>query len=112
MTILYEDAVSEQLPATDTTIYTCPATAKTAHIIFANATNEDAANTTVTVNIVQSGGSVAVTNRYIPPTTITAGTSDGLADIISCVLKPGDFISAVAGDASRINLKFGIKEIY
>lgn len=112
MTILYVDAVSEQVPATDTTIYTCPSTAKSAHIIFANATNEDAANTTITINIVQSGGAVAVTNRYIPPTTITAGTTDGLADIISAVLMPGDFLSAVAADASRINLKFGIKEIY
>ena len=110
MTITYVDAVSEQLPATDTTIYSCPATASSAHIQFANATNEDA-STTIVVNIVQSGGSVAVTNQYIPSTTITGTSSSGLTGIVNAVLKPGDFISAIAGAADSINLKLGIKEI-
>lgn len=111
MTISYVDEVSEQLPATDTTIYTCPATVSSAFVIYANCSNEDAVDTTLTVNIVQSGGSVAVTNRYLPPKTIAAGTYDPVVSIVGAVLKPGDFISAVAGAASRLNFKVGIKEI-
>lgn len=105
------DAVLEQVPGTDTTAYTAPTTVKYSQIIFGNCTNEDAVDTTLTVNIVQSGGSVAVTNRYFPPTTITAGTSDSLTSIVGAVLAPGDFISCVAGAASRLNLKLGIKEV-
>lgn len=111
MTIRYVDAVSEQLPATDTTIYTAPSGVESAHVVFGNCTNEDAVDTTLTINVVQSGGAVAVTNRYFPPKTITAGSTDSLSAIVNCVLKPGDFISAVAADAARLNLKLGIKEI-
>ena len=111
MTIIYIDAVSEQLPATDTTIYTCPALTKSAHILYANCTNEDATATTVAINIVQSGEAVAVTNLYVAPTTVAAGQSGGVSGLINAVLKPGDFISGIAGDASRLNVKLGIKEI-
>ena len=111
MTIQYIDAVQEQLPSTDTTIYTCPLTAKSAHIQFANANNEDAVDTTIVINIVKSGGSVAVTNEYISTTTIVSKTSNGLSAIVNAVLKPGDFISAIAGAADKLNIKLGIKEI-
>ncbi len=111
MSIQYIDQVSEQLPATNTTIYTAPSTAKSAHIVFANCTNEDATATTITVNIVKSGGSVAATNEYISTLTIASKESNGLTNIINAVLKEGDFISATAADADRLNLKIGIKEI-
>ena len=112
MTIIYQDAVSETVPNTDTTIYTCPTSAKSAHIQFANCTNSTASPATIEVNIVQSGDSVADTNVYIDAKTITANSSDGLSNLINCVLKPGDFVSCIAGTASAINLKLGIKEIY
>ena len=110
MSISYIDAVSEQLPATDTTIYTCPATVSSAHIQFANVTNEGA-STTIVVNIVQSGGSVAVTNQYVATKTVDTLLTNGLTGIVNAVLKPGDFISAIAGAADSLNLKLGIKEI-
>lgn len=111
MTIAYADAVSEQVPASDATVYTCPSTVSSAQIIFANCTNEDASDTTLTVNIVQSGSSVAVTNQYFPSTTIAAGTTNGVTAIVGAILKAGDFISVVAGVADRLNFKVGIKEI-
>lgn len=110
-TIRYVDSVWEQVTASSTTQYTAPANVESAHVIFAQCTNEDASDTTLTVNIVQSGGSVAVTNRYIAGKSIVAGVSEPL-DIVGAVLKPGDFISAIAGAADRLNLKIGIKEIY
>ncbi len=113
MTISYVDAVSEQLPDTDTTIYTCPVGASSAHIQFANVTNENAgAAATIIVNIVQSGGSVDVSNQYIPIKTIAISSTNGLTGIINAVLKTGDYISAIAGTATSLNLKIGIKEIY
>ena len=112
MSVLYEDKVLEQVPATDTTIYTAPSTLKSAHIIFANVTCEDAAGDSITVNIVQSGGSVAVTNQYLQSKAVVAGSTEMLSEIINVVLKPGDFISVIAATADRLNLKIGIKEIY
>lgn len=110
MAITYVDATQEQLPATNTTIYTCPAYVTSAHVQYANATNEDAA-TTIVINIVKSGGSVAVTNEYVSTTAIVSKATNGLSGIINAVLKPGDFISGIAGDVSRLNVKLGIKEI-
>lgn len=111
MTISYVDAVTEQVPASATTVYTCPSTVKSAQIIFANCTNEDASDTTLTVNIAQSGTSVAVTNQYFPSTTITAGTTNGVTSIVGAILNAGDFVSVTAGAADRLNFKLGIKEI-
>jgi len=111
MTITYIDAVSEQLPAADTLLYTCPTSASSAHIIYANCTCEDAAGDTITVNIVKSGESVAITNEYLQAKGVAAGQTDNLGELINVVLKPGDFISATAATANRLNLKIGIKEI-
>ena len=112
MSILFKDAVQEQLPATDTTVYTCPTNAVSAQVQFGNCTNEDAVDTTLVVNVVKSGGAVGVTNVYIPSTTITAGTNNSLSSIINMTLMPGDFISAIAGSAAKLNFKLSIKEIY
>lgn len=112
MTVKYIDAVSEQVPDSNSTVYTAPDAVKSAHIIFGNCNCEDATGTTVTVNIVKSGETVAVTNEYITDLSIASGASDPLTEIIGAVLKPGDFVSVVAADADKLNLKLGIKEIY
>jgi len=112
MTVRYEDAVSEQLPATYTTIYTTPSVAKSAHVIYGNCCNVTSSSSTVTINIVQNGAGATTTNAYVSEKAVTAGDSDPLAEIVGAVLKPGDFISAKAGNASRLNFKIGIKEIY
>lgn len=111
MTISYVDAVSEQLPATDTTLYTAPSTVESAHIINAVVCCEDATGDAITVNIVQSGGSVAITNQYIQAKAIAAGATESLVDLVGMVLKPGDFISAKAATIDRLNVKLAIKEI-
>ena len=111
MTITYIDKVAEQVAATDTTIYPCPTTVSSAHVIFANCTCEDAIGDTITVNIVKSGGSVAVSNQYVSAKNIASLSSDPLSEIVGAILKPGDFISIVAATADRLNFKIGIKEI-
>lgn len=111
MSVTYLDVVSEQLPAADTTIYTCPS-GVTALIVYGLATCEDAAGTTITTNIVQSGGSAAVTNIHgYDAASISAGTSERLTKIEGACLHAGDFLSCAAGAATSLNVKFTIKEI-
>lgn len=115
MSVIYVDAVSEQLPASDTTIYTCPA-GKTAIITYGIATCEDATGTTLTTNIVRSGGAAAVTNIYgyggaAAGAAISAAASERLSKLEGACLQAGGFISCKAGDAARLNIKFTIKEI-
>lgn len=114
MTVLYIDVVQEQVTASDVTLYTASSASnfESAHIFFGNCTNEGTVNTELTINIVQSGGAVAVTNRYFPPKVIFAGRSDPLTPLIGVVLKSGDFINSIGSLASNLNLKLTIKEIY
>lgn len=116
MTIVYVDAEEEQVPATDATVYTAPNSVSAAIITHAVVCCEDATGDSITVNIVQAGGSVAVTNQYIQTKAVAAGETVVLSELIGVVLKgtgtAGDFVSAVAANASRLNLKLSIKEIY
>lgn len=112
MTVRFEDAVLEQVPAADTLVYTAPAACKSAQIIFANCTCEDAVADSISVNIVQSGATAAATNIYVKSKAIAAGETSSLSEIVGAVLKPGDFVSAIAATIDRLNLKIGVKEIY
>lgn len=107
--VTFVDAESEQLPASNTVIYTCPATSKYAQIVFGVCTAQT--TDTLSVNLVQSGDTAVATNEYIDAKTITAGTPDPLTEVVGAILAPGDFISAIAANATRLNLKFGIKEV-
>lgn len=109
MTISYTDNIQEQLPAASTLIATV-GTVNSSHIVYATAHNESAANVTIIVNIVKSGGSAGVTNQYASR-TVAAGSSLVLGEIINRVLKTGDAIYATAGAADAINLAIGIKDI-
>lgn len=112
MSIDYVDAIDEQIAATDTTLYTCPANARSSIITAGNCTNEDASAAELTLNIVKSGGSVAVTNEYVPATSLATKTTKNLTELVNLVLKPGDFISVKADVADRLNLKLALKEVY
>jgi len=114
MTVLYVDVAQEQVTASDVTIYTAPSTAnfESAHIVYGNCANEGTVDTELTINIVQSGDSAGVTNRYFPPKAIFAGRTDPLSPIVGRALKTGDFISSIASLASNLNLSLTIKEIY
>ena len=114
MTIKYIDVPQEQVTAAEVPIYTAPTATnfESAHIIYGNCSNVSATDTELTVNIVQNGGSAAVTNRYFLPKVIFAGQADPLTPLIGITLKAGDFIVTIADTASRLNLKISIKEVY
>ena len=110
MGIKFESAETEQMAATDETIYTAPALT-TSIIIAATVNNEESTASSATINIVKSGGSAAVTNEYITDLTIPGNDGVVLSKILGHVLKPGDFVSGIAADADRLNFKLGLKEI-
>ena len=114
MTVKYIDVIQEQVTASDVAVYTAPTVAsfESAAIIYANCTNEGTVDTDLTINLVQSGGSAAVTNRYFPPATIYAGTPNPVTSIIGATLKAGDFINTIGSLASNLNLKITVREIY
>lgn len=114
MAIFYIDVTQEQVTTSNATIYTAPSTPdfESAHIIYGNCANEGAVDTELTINIVKSGDSVAVTNRYFPQKFIFAGKTDPLVPIVGRAIKSGDFISSIASLANNLNLSITIKEIY
>ena len=114
MTVAYVDVVQEQVTTADVAIYTAPTASnfESAHITYGNCVNEGLVNAELTINIVQSGDTVAATNRYFPPKTIFAGRSDPLSPLIGRAIKSGDFINSISTVAETLNLSLTIKEIY
>jgi len=114
MSVKYIDVVQEQVTVANVTMYTAPISSsfESAHIIFCNCTNEGIVDTELTINIVQQGGSVSVTNQYFPPKVIFAGRTDPLTPLVGVTLKAGDFISSIGEFVSNLNLKITVKEIY
>lgn len=111
MSTTYVDQVQEPLPNTNTTVYTATGSGLTsAHIIYATAHNYSSSSANIIVNIVQSGGTAASTNRYINR-NIAPGDTVDLTEIVGAVLLSGDFVSAIAGASSAINLKIGVQEL-
>ncbi|MFW0776247.1 MAG: hypothetical protein ACN2B6_00820 [Rickettsiales bacterium] len=110
MTIVFQDAVSEQVPTSSTLLYTAPSNVLSAIISMCNVTCEDALGSSVTINIVKNGDSASLSNRYAIK-SIAATTSEVISEVIGLTLKAGDFISVSAADADRLNLKMTIKEI-
>ena len=86
---------------TATTLYTAPSstTSLIKNIIICNTTSAAA---TVTLSLVPSGGSAAVTNRIMSALNISA--NDTVAMDLSGVLSTGDFISALQGTSGALTL--------
>ena len=94
--------VSQQLAATETTIYTCPA-ASAAKLAAATVVNTSGSAATVSISIVKTGGTAGVGNR-VATFSLAAGDSTTLNEVAGHFLGPGDFVSAIAGTASAITL--------
>jgi len=116
MSTLDIDVSQEAVTAEEVTIYTAPTSSnfKSARITGGLCSNASATNTELTLWVVQSGGSTALTNQYFPPKVIFAGESDLLTSIAGSgiTLKSGDFIVSQGSLASNLNLKLSIVEKY
>ena len=87
-----------QIGTTSTTIYTSTNNTAITVIFFCNTTASDA---TLSLNVVQSGGTSGVTNQIIKDLTIPAGDTY-IMNAEKIVLANADTIQAISGTASAI----------
>lgn len=93
--------VSQQLAASETTQYTCPASTSV-KVAGAVLTNTTAGTITVSVSLVKSGGTAGAANRIMSAFSLPAGDDIILSELIGQYLGPGDFVSAIASAATSV----------
>lgn len=71
----------------------------------ASVTNTSASATTLDMSIVPNGGSAGNENRSIEARNIRSDETYLCPELIGQTLEPGDFISALAGAASALNIR-------
>jgi hypothetical protein len=94
---------------TQTTQYT--ATGLTAIIDKFTATNVTGTAATISVNLVTVSGSAGNINLITKTKTLQASEVYTFPELVGQVLGVGDFISAVAGTASAINIRVSGREV-
>lgn len=94
----------------DTTEYTTAANTRTIIDKF-TATNTDGSDQTITVYIVESGGSVGAEKTITSAQSITAGVSVDLTEMKNQILNAGDFIAAKASVASKVVIRASGREV-
>lgn len=75
------------------------------------ATNYSVAAATLSVNLVTVAGSAGNDNIVVKTKTLQPGETYLFPEVVGQVLKPGGFISTIAGTASAINIRASGREI-
>jgi hypothetical protein len=94
---------------TQSTVYT--ATGVTAIIDKFTATNYSAAVATISVNLVNPGGTASNDDLIVKTKTLQAGETYTFPELVGHVLRPSGFISTLAGTASAINIRVSGREV-
>ena len=94
---------------TQTTQYT--ASGVTAIIDKFTATNYSATAATISVNLVTSGGTAGNNDLIVKTKTLQASETYTFPELVGHVLRPGGFISTLAGTASAINIRVSGREV-
>ena len=94
---------------TQTTMYT--ATGVTAIIDKFTATNYSATAATISVNLVTAGGTAGNNDLIVKTKTLQASETYTFPELVGHVLRPGGFISTLAGTASAINIRVSGREV-
>ena len=100
---------SKQAENAQTTQYT--ATNAKAIIDKFTATNTSAANVTLSVNLVTSGGSAGVTNLIVDSRAIAPDETYTFPELVGQVLESGGFISTIASAATSLTIRASGREI-
>lgn len=74
-------------------------------------TNSTASAATLSVNIIQSGGSASANNLIMSARSIQAGETYTCPELVGQVLESGAFISTIAGTASALTIRASGVEI-
>lgn len=91
------------------TVYT--ATGVTAIIDKFTATNYSGTAATISVNLVTSGGTAGNNDLIVKTKTLQASETYTFPELVGHVLRPGGFISTLAGTASAINIRVSGREV-
>ena len=91
------------------TVYT--ATGVTAIIDKFTATNYSANAATISVNLVTGGGTADNNDLIVKTKTLQASETYTFPELVGHVLRPGGFISTLAGTASAINIRVSGREV-
>lgn len=75
------------------------------------ATNYTANPATLSVNIVTVSGSASDDNLIVDTKTLQAGETYTFPEVVGQILRPGDFISTIAGTASAVNIRASGRQI-
>lgn len=94
---------------TQSTVYT--ATGVTAIIDKFTATNYSGTAATISANLVTSGGTAGNDNLIVKTKTLQASETYTFPELVGHVLRPGGFISTLAGTASAINIRVSGREV-
>lgn len=110
MTVSVKNIIPRQYaPGAQTTIYT--ATSCRTIIDCFTATNQSAANVTISVNLVASGGSASADNRIVKDRAIQPNEAYLFPELTGQTLEPGGFISIIASSASALTVSASGREI-
>jgi hypothetical protein len=90
-------------------VYT--ATGVTAIIDKFTATNYSGTAATISVNLVNSGGTASNSDLIVKTKTLQASETYTFPELVGHVLRPGGFISTLAGTASAINIRVSGREV-
>jgi hypothetical protein len=93
---------AKQLTAAEAAQYTAPANSAV-KIISAVLCNTSAANATISVSVVPTGGTAGPANRILSSFTLAPADSLTLTEIEGAMLGPGDSISAISSVASVVS---------
>ena len=94
---------------TQSTVYT--ATGVTAIIDKFTATNYSGTAATISVNLVTSGDTAGNNDLIVKTKTLQASETYTFPELVGHVLRPGGFISTLAGTASAINIRVSGREV-
>lgn len=110
MTVIAKALVEGQIiPNADTTVYTAPLSVTTI-IDKLTCANYDSVARVITISIVASGGSVG-NAYYIAKRTLAATETYTWPEVVGQILNTGDFVSAIASNATGVNLRMSGREI-
>lgn len=101
------NAFNGQLASGDNTVVPAVAYGVVSTIVKCTAYNDNASARTVIINIVNSGGSVATTNRVVSK-TLQPGEAYTFPEIVGQRLTAGMFVNANASAATSVNLKIDL----
>jgi hypothetical protein len=110
MTVIIKVLVpAKQAESTQTTQYT--ATNCKAIIDKFTATNTSTNNVTISVNLVNSGGSVGASNLIVDTRAIVPNETYTFPELVGQALEPSSFISTVASAATALTIRASGREI-